>query len=61
MSETNQFVTKTALGAWEYQDETFEVKHTGYILSKFVAPSQSNDIAKKSAFKPKKGHESTTD
>ena len=28
MSETNQFVTKTALGAWEYQDETFEVKHT---------------------------------
>ena len=25
-----------------------------------VPPSQSNDIAKKSAFKPKRGHESTT-
>ena len=31
-----------------------------YIHSIFVPPSQSNDIAKKSAFKPKRGHESTT-
>ena len=31
-----------------------------YILSIFVPLSQSNDIAKKSAFKPKRGHESTT-
>ena len=28
MSETNQIVMKTALGTREYQDETFEVKHT---------------------------------
>ena len=31
-----------------------------YILNIFVLPSQSNNIAQKSAFKPKRGHESTT-
>ena len=33
---------------------------TRYIHSIFVPPSQSNDIAKKSAYKAKRGHESTT-
>ena len=40
--------------------QTFRAIHFRYILKIFVPPSQSNDIAKKSAFKPKRGHESTT-
>ena len=47
------------------EEKWIRIKYLGlngyrYIHSIFVPLSQSNDIAKKSAFKPKRGHESTT-
>ena len=45
---------------WKIQSERMYLKHIRYIHSIFVPPSQSNVIAKKSAFKPKRGNESTT-
>ena len=44
----------------EYYIQVASISALIYILSIFVPPSQSNDIAKKSASKPKSGHESTT-
>ena len=41
-------------------DIDIHYKRRWYILSIFVPLSQSNDIAKNSAFKPKRDHESTT-
>ena len=54
----SKFVPPSILAAAAWcRDQTRDI---GYIHSIFVPPSQSNDIAKKSAFKPKRGHESTT-